>query len=183
MGHIYALHAGDNIYRYVGLTTTSLNTRLISHRFEANREKVKYPVHRWIKKHGVENIVIESLGEFDKQDLPIWEIEFIRKLRGEGFALLNLSSGGYGLIEKTEAHKNAIRAAMVEWKKRPEYLEKVGANKRGSKSHMAKINEDEALDIKILISMGARNKDLMSAYGLSGATISQIRTGKNWRHV
>jgi group I intron endonuclease len=54
---------------------------------------------------------------------------------------------------------------------------------RGSKSHRAKLNENQVLEIKEKIIHGETLKDLGKEYGIKAGTISDIKNEKIWKHV
>lgn len=53
----------------------------------------------------------------------------------------------------------------------------------GSRSHLAKLRENDVAKIKKLHADGARVCELARRFGVNHATISAIRTGKTWAHV
>jgi hypothetical protein len=55
--------------------------------------------------------------------------------------------------------------------------------KLGEEHYMAKLYEHDALDIRFALSNGARGCDLADAYGVSRATITNIRKRKVWTHI
>jgi hypothetical protein len=95
---IYALHLGDHRYRYVGLTTVGSADRLWMHRKNARQDRLDWPVYRWMRKHGPENVHIEVLETVDSREaLDGREIHWIDRLATEGFDLLNCTAGGGGM--------------------------------------------------------------------------------------
>lgn len=75
-GIIYGLHSGDGLIRYVGRTIAGAERRLRQHRWDAERGSA-YPVHRWMRKQGLDSIVIEVLDETDEADLGATETIWI----------------------------------------------------------------------------------------------------------
>lgn len=96
-GYVYTLsctcHPGDGV-RYVGKTTTSLNTRFRGHRRDALRlDEHRKPVHRWMREHGIENIEITLLEAVpEKAMLSAREIRWTAVYRGQGQNLLNANN-------------------------------------------------------------------------------------------
>jgi len=58
-----------------------------------------------------------------------------------------------------------------------------GTRMRGSKHHKAKINEQDALDIKKMIAAGTKNRDIANQYPISENMVSKIRHGKAWGYI
>lgn len=106
---IYGLkEKNSNEFRYIGLTTGSLNERFRRHIGDKKQD------HKcnWIRKIGKENIEIEIIEDNIncKKLLCEREIFYIKKYRDEGHRLTNIANGGEGLIdmEFTEEHKRNI---------------------------------------------------------------------------
>ncbi|USK99894.1 hypothetical protein [Bacillus tropicus] len=61
------------------------------------------------------------------------------------------------------------------------------SNKRvrglGAGNHKAKITEDEAKKIKILLNKGVKQTEIAAIFGVSKYLISDIKRGKTWSHV
>lgn len=82
--------------RYVGLTSQGAQRRLWGHRKMA-RKGSALPVHKWMRKHGDENVISTPLQEVDSPDLlASAEVAWIAKLRDAGQADLNMTDGGEG---------------------------------------------------------------------------------------
>lgn len=80
--------------RYVGSTRRSLESRLKDHTKPGWVASAKYPVTRWIGKHGPGNIRIELLEQCDSENLDEREIYWISYYRSVSNDLLNLAPGG-----------------------------------------------------------------------------------------
>jgi hypothetical protein len=108
---IYALsclcHPEDGV-RYIGKTVGEARVRLNAHRSDAKRLN-KWPVHRWINKHGARNVAMSVIDQSsDPLALPSIERFWIAYYRECGSLLLNLTDGGEGcpgrvLSEETRA--------------------------------------------------------------------------------
>lgn len=93
---VYALHAGDHVYRYVGSTRINALNRLWQHRYRA-RSGHNAAVYRWIREVGIDSVVIEPLYfENDTELREALEVATIVKLIGEGFPLTNNLWTRYG---------------------------------------------------------------------------------------
>ena len=62
-------------------------------------------------------------------------------------------------------------------------IEKMRLANGGSKCYLAKLNEEQVLQIRIALKSGAVGAVLARQYGVANSQISAIRCGKTWRHV
>lgn len=90
---IYGLCGADDRVRYIGKTRNDLASRLRQHRSDARR-KARLPVHRWMRKEGVETIRIVLLETVDESQWVGAERTWIQALGPVD--LLNLAKGGEG---------------------------------------------------------------------------------------
>ena len=96
---IYALSLDGTTYRYVGLTSSTWKVRWASHVHGARRQggRRKTAVLCWIASHGPDAVRVTILELCEsKEELPAAEQRWIKKLRDEGYALLNHTDGGEG---------------------------------------------------------------------------------------
>lgn len=83
-------------YRYVGLTTKSIDYRLSQH-LKLARQGRKTPFYDWLRKQETGSVVAEELqAACSLQALGQAEIEWIAYLKRDGDRLLNISAGGLG---------------------------------------------------------------------------------------
>ena len=96
-GVIYGVRLrSEVVYRYVGLTTKSVEIRLRQH-VKVARSGRKTPFYDWLRVHDGDDIVADQLGRVEGlEELGQAEIVWIESLRCEGHPLLNLSQGGLG---------------------------------------------------------------------------------------
>lgn len=111
-GVIYAVRLrSEFVYRYVGLTTKSVEVRIRQH-FKVAREGRKTPFYDWLRVHDGDLVVVDELDQVEGlEELGRAEIAWIELLRMEGHPLLNLSRGGLGPmgIEWTAEMREAAR--------------------------------------------------------------------------
>ena len=121
MGDVYALHAGDYVFRYVGMTSTTAANRFKVHKKRA-LEKRNTPVYDWMNKYGsmVQVVVLET--GVDIQDLGWKESQWIATLRTfkeENSQGLNMTRGGQGSLglkfsdERRKAHSEALLGRIM----------------------------------------------------------------------
>jgi hypothetical protein len=102
--------------RYVGKTVQYLHERHKAHIRDARRGSL-LPVHYWIRKQiAAGKRLAISLIEYVQpgEDWASRERHWIKAIRDDGGALLNLTDGGEGLAGRrmTDAHKAKIAAAI-----------------------------------------------------------------------
>lgn len=112
-GTIYALHAGDGVIRYIGLTTKDPKLRLASHKVNARYYDNKRTC--WVRKHSdtLEMVILEYYSDIPLEDLKKREIHNIAVGRSQGLDLVNSTDGGDGVfgLEVSEATRAKLSAA------------------------------------------------------------------------
>lgn len=101
---IYKLYAKSDLAKnpsYIGITATSLNTRLKRHleRSRCDYGKVNWPIINWINKivTNQDEVIIEPIDfAQSKEEAFSKERYYIDKYKKEGFDLKNATSGGDG---------------------------------------------------------------------------------------
>lgn len=174
-GRIYGLSLDGRNFRYIGLTVQPLWARLQGH-VAASRydDKMRrYPVLRWIRKHGPDKIVITELEECDVEVLDEREIYWIAEMKRRGHQLLNLAPGGYGLNREywTPETRSVHSARLKRYFSDPEKVEAMRQRqrdgwtdeRRAAKSHTTKkyfeANPDKrALDNARLVATSGRGR-------------------------
>ena len=58
-----------------------------------------------------------------------------------------------------------------------------GRQSKGSARWNAKLTEEQVMQIQVLAFLGAKTGELAKQFGVSPATISEIRHGKSWKHA
>jgi len=111
-GLIYGIRLRSEFaYRYVGLTTRTVEIRLKQH-VKVARSGRKTPFYDWLREHDGNDIIADVLDRVNGlEELGQAEIAWIELLRREGHSLLNLSRGGLGPIgvEWTAEMREAAR--------------------------------------------------------------------------
>lgn len=144
--------------RYVGKTVGPLHRRVNTHLWEAKTGKMR-PVHKWIRKHGTENIRSKVLfWSRDNSELCAEEIRLIRELHthiSEGG--LNVTKGGEGSLGVTSM--------------------------RGEKNAAAKLTYDQVVEIKKLIWSGIATRNISRDLGVSFRSVQNIALDQTWESV
>lgn len=58
-----------------------------------------------------------------------------------------------------------------------------GTDKRGSKSHFAKLTEAQAAEILARARSGERARDIARQFGVDASVVSRIKSGHRWSHL
>lgn len=116
---IYGLHRGDGLIRYVGKTAGEPSARLRAHRRDAKAGS-KLPVHRWMRKHGLNAIKILVLDRVADAE-PWQQIERTWITALDDNDLLNLTKGGEGRdpYSMPAEQRAKIAAALANGRERP----------------------------------------------------------------
>lgn len=112
---IYALHAGDYLYAYVGTTKINTKNRLWEHRYRA-RSGHNSPVYQWMREVGIDNVQIEVIArEADVTLRDALEVAAIAQLKDAGYPLVNVSwARGSGLpVASKEFRRIANGSALA----------------------------------------------------------------------
>lgn len=87
-------------------------------------------------------------------------------------------------------HKNGIpgddREENLEWGTQSQNLQDAvrhGTTTKGSKNRHAKLTDEQVSEIKRRLDTGEKQKDIAEWFGVSQPTISEIKSGKAWKHV
>lgn len=128
MAEVYGLHSGDDIIRYIGMTSRTGVQRFKEH-LRASKAGKRFPIYDWMRKHGqaVQVVTIEICDN----DIQAKELEksLIAKIGRDH--LLNCTDGGDGVTGWTYA----ARLKMSKIKSNPslETRAKISASKKGQK--------------------------------------------------
>lgn len=201
MFFVYAmiLRSDPQRFRYVGLTTQSLEQRFKNH-LKTVRSGRKLPVHWWIAKHGPDAVDIVLLGSFESvEDMKAFEISEISRLRAIGQADLNITDGGesasgYRHTPETRAKMSEMKlASPTRHSPSPEHRKAVGdanrarladpVEKAKHAERVGKLKGAQVLEIKHAIWSGKSNKEIASEWSVSYQTINNISRNVAWTHV
>lgn len=111
-GWVYGIRvACDSEYRYVGITTKSVQRRFRQH-LKVASEGRKTPFYDWLRKQDPSALTVDELEHVGgARNLGHAEMDWISYFRGDGHRLLNLSDGGLGPtgVTWTEEMREAAR--------------------------------------------------------------------------
>ena len=142
---------------YIGSTMRGLNVRASEHRSQALTMNSSSLFHKAIREHGWENFSFEIIENCDsREEMFEREAYFIKEYEANIFGY-NVSAG-YGSTGLSPDHK-------------------------GDKNPNARLTEQEAIQIKILL-MGDLNQfQIAELYNISHKTVSHINVGRLWSSV
>lgn len=167
MRYIYSILNTINYKIYIGQTTSPKN-RWVSHKCEANSKRLHYPIHKAIKKYGIENFQFSIIEVCDYNDVDNLEKFWIKKFNSRdsnmGYNLAlggNVSSGWHHSEEsKRKISESNMGKEMSphtdEWKERmseimtgrvltDEWKQKISDSNKGKiRSDETKLNISEA---------------------------------------
>jgi len=206
-GFIYGLicTCHDDGVRYIGKSLNpQLTARLRSHRHNARRGQ-DLPVYRWMRKHGVENIVSVVLGTANSPEgVCLLEIRLIAEMHTHvSDGGLNCTRGGDGSLGWNQSPESIAKANAARAKTRgyvgrkphkppkpkpwedPEVKRQrfVKSRARGEACGGSKLTLAQVTAIKSMLCDGTRQKNIAETYGVSQVTISLIAREKTWAYV
>ena len=163
------------------------------------------PVYRWMRKHGVENIVSVVLGKADSpEEVCLLEIRLIAEMHTHvSDGGLNCTRGGDGSLGWNQSPESIAKANAARAKTRgyvgrkphkppkpkpwedPEVrrLRILASHARGESGGMSKLSVVQVIAIKSLICDRVTQRDIAKTYGVTPENISAIATGRTWTHL
>lgn len=126
----YALSESDSPqeYRYVGVTSNSINSRFSQHKYCATHpEKCGLPVHKWmasVYKNGG-TVICTKIDECIESEWEDREIYLITTYK-QKYKLLNIDEGGKGVITEEKRSKSSIQRSSEGHYKKIVLLNKLG---------------------------------------------------------
>lgn len=142
MGFIYKITNRINGKAYIGKTTLTIKERFNQHKQDYKKEKDKNrPLYRAMNKYGIDNFIIETIGEYDDKILDEKEKEYIQ--------FFNTYKNGYNATLGGDGHTRINREEVyLLWEQglRPleiaKQINKIGDANRIREILCAKYGED-----------------------------------------
>ncbi len=154
-----------NTIRYVGKTSSTLESRLSGHITLAKKGLTKYHSSRWIKSLLLKGLIpkIELIEEVEDSQWEVLEIYWIEQFRQWGFKLTNIQKGGTITSTITPKSSSYLEFKRLENRVTIEVVHNIGAklkfNSIQEASIFTKVSEK---NIRILCKSG--KKDRISKY-------------------
>jgi group I intron endonuclease len=100
MGTLYKL-TFPNGKSYIGITKHTIERRVNKHIQDSRCNIKNYAIHEAIRKYGEDSFEIRVLAMADENELPVLEIEAIKKHKTFGKGGYNLTAGGEGTLGRS----------------------------------------------------------------------------------
>jgi len=141
---------------------------------------------RAVNKHGEDNFKFEIVCECPTEEILKTEQEYIDSLKPH-YNIAKIAGSNLG-IKRTEETKLKKSVSQKEnWKDetyRAKHLENLSKNwKVGANHRMAKLIEEQVIEIKKQLASGLLPKQVADKLGLSYYSIKDIYRGKTWKHI
>lgn len=161
-------------YRYVGLTTQPVSRRLRGHVLDAIANRNNWHNANWIRSLLADNVepavFVAAQGEWTYDEMCALEIEWIARLRREGYALTNMTRGGESTLGlPADRRPHGARNGM---NTHPGLL----ARERNGRS---RLSEELAVEIIEAHGRGATIKELALRYSVSTPLIGLVLRGQS----
>lgn len=207
---IYCIENIKNQKKYIG-QSIDINKRIKDHTrlLNSGKDNCRYLQRAW-NEYGEDSFIFyivkeclpEDLGEMEKAYILLFESHATMGgynlswggektnmgLKATEETRAKLSSSLKGIKRSDETRKRMSIAQMgnkknLGKKDSPETLIKKSMNQRGSKNPLSKLTEDIIPLIRIDLQSKLSMSKIGKKYGVSAATICNIKSGKSWRHV
>jgi group I intron endonuclease len=141
---------------------------------------------RAVNKHGEENFTFEIVCECPIEEVLKIEQRYIDSLKPH-YNVAKIAGSNLG-IKRTEEVKLKKSASQKEnWKDesyRVKHLENLSKNWKSGISHkMAKLTEEQVIEIKKQLLTGLLPKQVADAIKVSYYSVKDIHRGKTWKHI
>lgn len=168
---------------------------------DENGERTRYK----ISNHGrLKDTVLKTINDFSNQNTVYYRTKLkingelknysIHRLVAEYFCTIPKRHRENGLTFKdlVPNHKNGLKfcnaSFNLEWitiKENTDHVWRTGLcdNIRGEKNHLAKMTEEQAIEVCEMIMQRKNNKEISKKVGVSEKSIQHIRSKECWNHI
>ena len=141
---------------------------------------------RAVNKHGEENFKIEIVCECSTDEILKTEQEYIDSLSPH-YNIAKIAGSNLGIKRTKETKLKKSVSQKENWKDeayRTKHLENLSKNwKSGSSHKMAKLTEEQVIDIKKQLANGLLPKQVADILKVSYHSVKDIHRGKTWKHI
>jgi group I intron endonuclease len=174
----------DNNF-YIG-SSTNLNKRYYTHLNDMRTEKKTcIKLNRAVKKYNESNFKFEILAKCPIEYVIKLEQWFISNLNPH-YNIAKIAGSNLGIKRSKKVKKERSKIQKLNWTKedyRTRHIEKLSLNwKKGSLHKLAKVNEEVAKNIKMLLN-SKTCLEVSNELNISVYIIKDIKRNKTWRHV
>lgn len=171
---------------YIG-STNNLIKRYYTHIHDIRSGKnTCVKLIRAVSKYGEENFKFEIVCECPTNEVLKTEQEYIDSLKPH-YNVAKIAGSNLGIKRTEEVKLKKSASQKKNWEDeayRIKHLENLSKNwKTGSSHNMAKLTEEQVIDIKKHLANGLLPKQVADKLGLSYYSIKDIHRGKTWKNV
>lgn len=171
---------------YIG-STNNLMKRYYTHIYDIRSDrKTCVKLIRAVNKYGEKNFKFEIICECSTKEVLKFEQKYLNILKPH-YNVAIIAGSNLG-IKRTEEVKLKKSASQKEnWKDesyRVKHLENLSKNWKSGTSHkMAKLTDEQVVEIKKQLASGLLPKQVADKLELSYHSIKDIHRGKTWKHI
>lgn len=141
---------------------------------------------RAVNKYGEHNFKLEILEECDPQYLLVKE-QFYLDTFLPIYNIAKIAGSNLGIKRTEEVKLQKSLLQKINWQNsnyKKHHLEKLSKNwKSGTEHKMAKLNEEQVINIKKELALGHKPKEVSNLLNLSYHSIKDIHRGKTWKNI
>lgn len=141
---------------------------------------------RAVNKYGEENFSFEIIEKCNIDNLLEREQHYLDSLNPK-YNISKKAGSNLGIKRTEEVKLKKSKLQKEKWADqnyRKKHLDKLSNNwKKGSLHKMAKITEEDVIQIKLKINQGLASKEISELLNVSCHSVKDIKRGKTWKHV
>lgn len=185
-GIVYRITNIVNGKFYIG-STNNLIKRYYTHIYDIRSEKnTCVKLIRAVKKYGEDNFKFEIILSCPSEYVLKAEQWFIDNLKPD-YNIAKIAGSNIGIKRTEEVKYRKSESQKQKWKDelyRTKHLENLSKNWKSGVSHkMAKLTEDEVVNIKKQLLNGILPKKVAENLKASYHSVKDIHRGKTWKHI
>jgi group I intron endonuclease len=185
---IYRIVNNINKKYYIG-STNDLNKRMNAHTCELSINK-HHSIHlqRSYNKYGKENFIFEILEYVEEMENKIELKKILIEKEQYWIDFYNSSNDkyGYNICKNAYSPLGHTKGSVSEETKRKISIANKGRKRPdmwGTNSHLAKLSEEDVINIKVRMLNGDKINDIAIDYKADLSSIYDIKNGITWKHI
>lgn len=185
-GVIYKITNNIDGKFYIG-STNNLIKRYYTHIHDIRSNKnTCVKLIRAVNKYGEDNFKFEIVCECPTDKILQTEQQYIDTLEPH-YNIAKIAGSNIGIKRTEEVKRKKSVSQKENWKDesyRTKHLENLSKNwKTGSNHKMAKLTEEQVIEIKKQLSTGLLPKQVADSLQVSYHSVKDIHRGKTWKHI